>query len=84
MELIGIEVKEDLFLGELQIQSQDIGIVESVSNGRVNTIEGNIEDAVKRCSYYLNYSDILGYGVNGGIGTESSNKDEILNLVDLI
>lgn len=40
------------------------GIVESVSSGNVNTIEGNSSDAVRRRSYSLSYGDIHGYGVN--------------------
>ena len=40
-----------------------VGIVESVSGGKVNTIEGNCSDMVKRRSYSIGASDILGYGV---------------------
>jgi len=39
-----------------------IGIVESVSNGNVNTIEGNTSDMVARRSYSLSKSSIHGYG----------------------
>lgn len=38
------------------------GIVESVSNGMVNTIEGNTSDMVARRSYPLASSSIVGYG----------------------
>lgn len=38
------------------------GIVESVSNGYVNTIEGNSGDSVKRHSYSLTNTYIMGYG----------------------
>ena len=40
-----------------------VGIVESVADGRVNTIEGNSSDAVARRSYDLNSDKIYGYGV---------------------
>ena len=39
------------------------GIVESVSNGYVHTIEGNSGDKVARHDYSLNNSYILGYGI---------------------
>ncbi|MBO5469361.1 MAG: leucine-rich repeat protein [Lachnospiraceae bacterium] len=39
------------------------GIVESVSNGAVHTIEGNSGDKVARHQYSLNNSYILGYGI---------------------
>lgn len=38
------------------------GIVESVENGRVHTIEGNKGDMVKRCDYPASHSSIIGYG----------------------
>lgn len=38
------------------------GIVESVANGMVNTIEGNTSDMVARRSYPLASSSIVGYG----------------------
>ncbi|ERK28964.1 peptidoglycan-binding protein [Clostridium intestinale] len=47
------------------------GMVESVSNGNVNTIEGNSEDMVRRNSHSLASSQIDGYGLNGGIITEN-------------
>lgn len=40
-----------------------VGIVESVSGGTVNTIEGNSEDKVARRSYSIGSSNIYGYGV---------------------
>lgn len=40
-----------------------VGIVESVSKGNVNTIEGNSGDAVKRHSYSIGDGRIYGYGV---------------------
>lgn len=40
-----------------------VGIVEEVSNGRVNTIEGNSGDKVARRSYALRGSNIYGYGI---------------------
>ena len=38
------------------------GIVESVENGKVNTIEGNTSDMVARRSYAIGASSIAGYG----------------------
>ena len=38
------------------------GIVESVANGMVNTIEGNTSDMVARRSYPLSSGSIVGYG----------------------
>ena len=40
-----------------------VGIVESVANGRVYTIEGNSGDQVRRNSYPVGYGEIKGYGV---------------------
>ena len=40
-----------------------VGIVESVSAGTVNTIEGNSGDKVARRSYSIGSSNIYGYGV---------------------
>lgn len=40
-----------------------VGLVESVSGGYVNTIEGNANGGVRRYSYSLSNSDIKGYGV---------------------
>ena len=40
-----------------------VGIVESVSGGTVNTIEGNSGDKVARRSYSIGSSNIYGYGV---------------------
>ena len=39
------------------------GIVESVADGRVYTIEGNSGDQVRRNSYPVGYGEIKGYGV---------------------
>lgn len=41
--------------------NRHVGIVESVSNGKVYTIEGNTSSSVARRSYDLNYGRILGY-----------------------
>ena len=43
-------------------QPDHCGIVESVSNGVVNTIEGNSSDQVIRRSYSLSNTYIMGYG----------------------
>jgi len=43
-------------------ESDHVGIVEKVENGRVYTIEGNLNDSCCRRDYDLNSLDILGYG----------------------
>ncbi len=48
--------------GVLDGDSDHVGIVEKVENGRVYTIEGNSGDACERNSYPIGYSSILGYG----------------------
>ncbi len=45
--------------------SDHIGIVEKVENGKVITIEGNSSNSVKRNSYELGSSKIMGYVVGG-------------------
>ena len=40
-----------------------VGIVESVSDGYVHTVEGNSGDACRQQQYSLSSSDIFGYGV---------------------
>jgi hypothetical protein len=40
-----------------------VGIVESVADGKVNTIEGNSGNTCRRCSYDLGSVKIYGYGV---------------------
>ena len=40
-----------------------VGIVESVTYGKVNTIEGNSGDSCRRCSYDLGSVKIYGYGI---------------------
>ena len=42
--------------------SDHVGIVEKVENGRVYTIEGNSGDACQQNSYPIGYFEILGYG----------------------
>ena len=52
------------------------GIVESVANGMVNTIEGNTSDMVARRSYPLSSSSIVGHGrPNWDLVAESSADD---------
>lgn len=43
--------------------TQHVGIVESVADGRVNTIEGNTSDSCARRSYSLDSRQIYGYGI---------------------
>lgn len=45
--------------------SDHVGIVESVTDGTINTIEGNTTDSCARRSYALGSYVILGYGVPG-------------------
>ena len=40
-----------------------VGIVVSVENGFINTIEGNSGDKVARQNYPIGYAQIEGYGV---------------------
>lgn len=51
-----------LWLGEWR-DNYHVGIVESVTNGVVNTIEGNSGDKVARRSYNMGSDSIYGYGV---------------------
>ena len=43
-------------------QADHTGIVESVENGIVHTVEGNASDECRQCSYPVGYYEILGYG----------------------
>ena len=52
-----------------------VGIVESVENNRVNTIEGNADNMVKRKSYALSSTYIMGYGIPDYMSTEASFVD---------
>jgi hypothetical protein len=45
--------------------SDHIGIVEKVENGKVITIEGNSSNSVKRNSYDLGSSKVMGYVIGG-------------------
>ena len=40
-----------------------VGIVAKVSNGRIYTVEGNNDDAVRESSYPVNSKSILGFGI---------------------
>lgn len=57
------------------------GIVTSVKGNTVYTIEGNKSDAVRKCSYNVNNSNIIGYGrpkyelIKGTISIEESEAD---------
>ena len=44
-------------------QSNHVGIVEKVKDGKIYTIEGNSGDACKKLEYNSVDSRILGYGV---------------------
>lgn len=53
--------------------SDHVGIVASVENGTVYTIEGNSGDACRERSYSVGYYEILGYGVLQ-VGGETQNS----------
>ena len=56
--------------------SDHVGIVASVENGTVHTIEGNSGDACRERSYSVGYYEILGYGVlQVGGETDNSNNE---------
>lgn len=44
--------------------SDHVGIVEKCEGGRVYTIEGNSSDQVRQRNYAVDYSSIMGYGLN--------------------
>ena len=52
---------DQIFFGKTD-DEEHTGIVEKVENGYVYTIEGNASNQVKRCTYSLNSSYIVGYG----------------------
>jgi len=52
---------DQIFFGKTD-DEEHTGIVEKVENGKVYTIEGNASNQVKRCSYSLSSSYIVGYG----------------------
>lgn len=52
---------DQIFFGKTD-DEEHTGIVERVENGKVYTIEGNASNQVKRCTYSLSSSYIVGYG----------------------
>lgn len=52
---------DQIFFGKTD-DEEHTGIVEKVENGKVYTIEGNASNQVKRCTYSLTSSYIVGYG----------------------
>lgn len=52
---------DQIFFGKTGAE-EHTGIVEKVENGIVHTIEGNASNMVKRCTYSLDSSRIVGYG----------------------
>lgn len=52
---------DQIFFGKTGAE-EHTGIVEKVENGKVYTIEGNASNQVKRCTYSLTSSRIVGYG----------------------
>ena len=54
---------QDTGAGDNKGNSDHVGIVEKVENGRVYTIEGNTSDSCARRSYPVGYYEILGYGI---------------------
>ena len=51
------------FMWEGDTETSHVGIVESVVDGTVYTVEGNSGDKVARRSYPIGYERIYGYGV---------------------
>lgn len=64
-----------LFDWEQDGTSDHIGIVESVKNGKVYTIEGNSSDSVKRNTYDLGDSNIDGYVVSKDTTPKADKKE---------
>lgn len=68
---------------------QHTGLVEKVENGRVYTIEGNSNNMVRRCTYSLTDSSIVGYGrprydgdhepVDPGDGVTKAEVEQMIN-----
>ena len=52
---------DQIFFGKTDAE-EHTGIVEKIEDGKVHTIEGNASNMVKRCTYSLNSSNIVGYG----------------------
>lgn len=44
-------------------RADHVGIVEKVEDGTICTIEGNVSDSCRTCSYPVGHPEILGYGV---------------------
>ena len=55
------KVGDQIFFGKTDAE-EHTGIVEKIEGGKVHTIEGNASNMVKRCSYSLTSSYIVGYG----------------------
>lgn len=56
------------------------GIVETVTDSQVIVIEGNVNNKVARCTYNLNDSKILGYGIPNYSNNVSNKKEEKKNV----
>lgn len=54
---------EDNGVGDNKGSSDHVGIVESVSGGKITVIEGNCSDSVKRRTLHVNGRYIRGYGI---------------------
>lgn len=52
---------DQIFFGKTGYE-EHTGIVEKIENGYVHTIEGNASNMVRRCTYSLTNSKIVGYG----------------------
>lgn len=52
---------DQIFFGKTDAE-EHTGIVEKIEDGKVHTIEGNASNMVKRCTYSLTSSRIVGYG----------------------
>lgn len=56
------EPGDQIFFGDSADSSEHTGIVLSVQDGLVTTVEGNADNMVKSKSYYLDSPRIIGYG----------------------
>ena len=59
---IPFTIPKNLYGMYLKGRSNHVGVVTSVENGMVHTIEGNVDGEVARRVYLLDDPHILGYG----------------------
>ena len=56
-------IKSNSLVSGRLFSAYHVGIVESVVDGNIYTVEGNSGDKVARRSYPIGYGQIVGYGV---------------------